>query len=353
MNEPGHWDLHPSLWFDACCLVPLVADVAFYTSRHEQDAAIWQSLLSGDARESARTIGRRVTHDASKPLSAFLALWTSPLAVRGDPATELASLIDTVAHPDPLLHEMAATSRRWSAADEALFRSIQPDLMRLLAGLHDADLVQWWSEHAEPTLTARCSELVTQAPEVDLTSVVARCSGVHLPDTPIEVCLLRWAAPHAIRVTGLRFLADVRYDSLTLFGNAVHELLHPPFPDGHHVWGALDALADEPFLAARFAGRDIDAGYNTWRSYVEEDAAQALDQLLCERLGIARRSARGRWLAADGGMHVLAALLHDELIRVGFDSNTGDYGIAVADIVGQWIRTEADLSTRYTNWIKD
>jgi hypothetical protein len=66
---------------------------------------------------------------------------------------------------------------------------------------------------------------------------------------------------------------------------AVHELLHPPWPPGHPVKGCLDALAADPFLAARFAERNPDAGYNTWDGYAEEDAAQALDQFLNTALG--------------------------------------------------------------------
>ena len=100
---------------------------------------------------------------------------------------------------------------------------------------------------------------------------------------------------------------------------AVHELLHPPWPPGHPVKDSLDALAGDPFLAARFARRNPVAGYNTRDRYAEEDAAQALDQFLNTRLG---RNSRGdpatRWTTADGGMHVLARLLYDTLQSGGF-----------------------------------
>ena len=37
-RQDGRWVIHPSLWFDAVCLIPLLAGLPFYTSRHEQDA---------------------------------------------------------------------------------------------------------------------------------------------------------------------------------------------------------------------------------------------------------------------------------------------------------------------------
>ena len=105
-----------------------------------------------------------------------------------------------------------------------------------------------------------------------------------------------------------------------MLNNAVHELLHPPWPNDHRVKETLAALADDPFLAARFAARDAQAGYNDWSGYVEEDAAQALDQLLLTKPGSRRptRSLGGR-ASRFGGMHVLALLLHDALVRDKFD----------------------------------
>ena len=154
--------------------------------------------------------------------------------------------------------------------------------------------------------------------------------------------MLRWAAPRGIRVTGTRFLTDARYGADTVLNIAVHELLHPSWPPGHRVQGRLDALAADPFLAARFAQRDPAAGYNTWASYAEEDAAQALDQFLNARLG---RNSRGdpatRWAAADGGMHVLAWLLHDTLQRGGFDPEAASY----ADFL-DWALSDQDVWRR-------
>jgi hypothetical protein len=362
--RPSGWLIRPSLWFDAVCLIPLLADVPFYTSRHEQDARWWQrhfaSVAGPAGRDGLAVLRREVAEQAAKPLPAFLALWTSPAAASPvEPAAgpaaaaaaaadaDLDGLVAAVADPELLSLAMRETSAHWNEADDRLFRSVRPALAAVLTDLRTAGLADWWTEHAEPGLQRRCGELRDSLAGYDLVPLVEQCTGVRFSARTVELCVLRWAAPHGIRVTGTRFLTDVRYDADTVLNIAVHELLHPPWPPGHPVKGRLDALAADPFLAARFASRDPAAGYNTWAGYAEEDAAQALDQFLNTQLG---RNSRGdpvtRWTDADGGMHVLALLLHDAL-QHGFDPEACRYADFLDGALGDGHTWPGDLRARY------
>ena len=352
-RQDSKWVIHPSLWFDALCLIPLLARMPFYTSRHEQDARWWQerwaSTAGQQARDGVSVLRHEIAHRAVKPLPAFLALWTSPAAGPSDRAAEgLDGLVAAVADPELLVSAMREMSARWNEADDRLFRSVRPALLAVLEGLRAAGLADWWTEHAADDLSRRCEELRESFAAYDLVPLVEQHTGVSFDARAVELCVLRWAAPHGIRVTGTRFLTDIRYDADRVLNIAVHELLHPPWPKGHPVKGLLDALAAEPFLSARFAGRDPAAGYNTWASYAEEDAAQALDQFLNTQLG---RNSRGdpaaRWTAADGGMHVLALLLHDTLQRGGFDPAAGSYADFLARALSDRNTWPRDLEARY------
>jgi hypothetical protein len=352
-EQASGWVIRPSLWFDAVCLIPLLAGLPFYTSRHEQDARWWQERFAAvggaAARDGVSVLRREVAERAGKALPAFLALWTSPAAGSSAPAAEdLDGLVAAVADPGLLAAAMRETSPHWNEADEELFRSVRPALLAVLEGLRAAGLPRWWAEQAEGGLRQRCADLRESFAGYDLVPLVERYTGISFDARGVELCVLRWAAPHGIRVTGTRFLTDVRYDADTVLNIAVHELLHPSWPERHPVQGWLDALAADPFLAARFAGRDPAAGYNTWANYAEEDAAQALDQFLNNQLG---RNTRGdpvtRWTAADGGMHVLALLLHDTLRRGGFGSGAESYADFLTRAFtgeGTWPR---DLEARY------
>jgi hypothetical protein len=260
----------------------------------------------------------------------------------------LNGLIAAVADPELLVSAMRETSPRWNEADGRLFRSVRPALLAVLEGLRAAGLTGWWTEHAEDDLSRRCDELRESFAAYDLVPLVEHHTGVVFDARAVELYVLRWAAPHGIRVTGTRFLTDIRYDADRVLNIAVHELLHPPWPKDHPVTGRLDALAADPFLAARFAGRDPAAGYNTWASYAEEDAAQALDQFLNTQLG---RNTRGdpvtRWTTADDGMHVLALLLYDTLRRGGFDPAAGSYADFLARALSDGTTWPHDLKARY------
>lgn len=345
------WEVRPSLWFDANCLLPLIAGIPFYTTRHVDDSERWQqrfsALAPSQAMSAVSALRGEISEGAGKPLPAFLALWTSPAAVRGSATTELEALIAAVADPEMLPRLMQDTSPHWSQADEDLFRRARPHLLSALTGLRAAGLAEWWLEHAEAELRSRCAQLRPVLGPHDLVPLVERYAGISLPGRWVELCILRWAAPHAIRVTGVRFLGDVRYDSSTLVNNAVHELLHPPFPAQHPVVEQLHNMSTDPFLAQRFAARDRASGYNNWSSYVEEDAAQALDQFITNRIGTNAQAPVTRWGASDGGMHVLAVLLHETLVRGEFDPDKESYADFLSGAFADHDLWPADLGHRY------
>ena len=247
-GQESGWVIHPSLWFDAVCLIPLLAGLPFYTSRHDQDARWWQerfaSIAGQEARDGVSVLRHEVAQRAAKPLPAFLTLWTSPAAGPCDSAAEcLDDLVTAVADPELLASAMRKTSPRWNEADDRLFRSVRPALSAVLEGLRTAGLAGWWAEHAEGDLRRRCGELRQSFSGCDLVPLVERHTGVSFAARAVELCVLRWAAPHGIRVTGTRFLTDVRYEADRVLNIAVHELLHPPWPQGHPVKDSLDALA--------------------------------------------------------------------------------------------------------------
>ena len=183
-----------------------------------------------------RCCASEVAERAGKPLPAFLALWTSPAAGPGDGAAEcLDGLVAAVADPELLVSAMRETSPRWNEADDRLFRSVRPALLAVLEGLRAAGLAHWWAEHAADDLRRRCGELRESFAGYDLVPLVEQHTGVCFDARAVELCVLRWAAPHGIRVTGTRFLTDVRYDADRVLNIAVHELLHPPWPKGHPV----------------------------------------------------------------------------------------------------------------------
>jgi hypothetical protein len=73
-------------------------------------------------------------------------------------------------------------------------------------------------------------------------------------------------------------------------------------------------------------------GYTTVAGYVEEDAVQALEQVVSERLGLAQ-PAEERWRKGDDGMHVLAAAIYDLMQETGFAEKGGRFETWFIDMV--------------------
>lgn len=348
------WSIHPSLWFDSLCLIPLLADMGFYTSRHLQDSHVWQCRVATadpEVRGALAVLRDEIAVAAGKPLPAFLSLWCSPAAPAGDlrqpsAEAELDALIEAVGESEVLPRLMWQRSAHWSVEDEALFRSTRPALLIVLRWLRDVGLAHWWAENAVNSLEQRCRTLAAEVCGYELLPLIECRTGIELQASVVEVCLLRWAAPHAIRVTGVRFLTDVRYPATIILNNSVHELLHPPWPDGHPVSSQLADLAGDSFLAKAFARRPSEAGYNDWKGYVEENAAQALDQWLNGELGLAKDPIR-RWIEADGGMHVLALLLFDLLRRGDFGSTDETFADFISRALTDGTAWPVDLRSRY------
>jgi len=115
-------------------------------------------------------------------------------------------LVAAVGEPDLLPDAMRETSDHWTEADEQLYRGVRPAFLAVLGGLGAARLADWWTEHVESQLQQRCGELSEQLAPYDLVPLVERHTGAALPARHVELCVLRWAAPHAIRVVGVRFL---------------------------------------------------------------------------------------------------------------------------------------------------
>ena len=155
--------------------------------------------------------------------------------IGGTAADCLDDLVTAVADPELLACAMRETSPHWNEADDSLFRSVRPALLAVVRDMRAAGLAEWWAEHAEDDLRSRCDELYQSFAGYDLVPLVEQCTGVSFDARAVDLCVLRWAAPHGIRVTGARFLTDARYGADTVLNIAVHELLHPPWPPGHPV----------------------------------------------------------------------------------------------------------------------
>jgi len=124
------------------------------------------------------------------------------------------------------------------------------------------------------------------------------------------VYLLNYSEPHGIRITGLRFLTHVSYPFRIVLHNAIHEAMHPPYNSSDPALRkAIGLPGSDRLIADKVQHHDRSFGYNTASGYIEEDAVQALEQIVSEQFGIGRNACE-YWRQQDGGMHVLAGAIY-------------------------------------------
>jgi hypothetical protein len=176
-----------------------------------------------------------------------------------------------------------------------------------------------------------------------------RLMGHPLQDGRIEVVLLWYSRPHGIRVQGSRFLTNVGYPTSVVLRNAAHEPLHPPFDASDPgIVEAVATLSQDSMLVRIVRDHDRSFGYTTIDGYIDEDAVQALEQTVSERLGIARPAGE-RWRQSDDGMHLLAAAIYDLMRESGFVQSGGRFDRWLADAVARGQLSPAEIQRRAGN----
>lgn len=317
-SSPTHWDVRTSQGFDALCALNVLSGDDYYVKQYPDEAKAFAAPTYADARTAARELKRVIKDEDGGIVSAFLTLVFS-----GGPDSSLAAVLESARHPAGLEASLRA-SPFWSKESWDRFRRVRPTVISALEAMHRAGFETLWAHYlGDPN--ERVATMRADLARYDVLSEQERLIGHPLQGGHIEVILLWFSRPHGIRIQGGRFLTNIGYPTTVVLRNATHEPLHPPFDASDpRVAAAIATLGHDPLIAGIVAKHDSSFGYNTIAGYVDEDAVQAMEQIVCERLGVAKPAAQ-RWRDADDGMHLLAAALYDLMKESGFAERGGRF----------------------------
>jgi hypothetical protein len=324
------WRVSPSLKFDALCFLNVLTGDPFYVSHYKEEYARFEPRLTPPVRAALANIKRRIKDEGGGIVSAFLCLHFSA----SDDETiggMLAALENTAA----LERELRRTAY-FSGDSWRLFLSVRADLKIALSFLETIRFADYWRENILPRAERKIAEMEKVLPRYNVVSEIERAVGFALPSNRITIYLLFYSHPHGMRLTGTRFVANTRWPLVVIAQNAVHEMLHPPYDLAHDggLKDALNSLKRDAFLMDKIKNHNPSFGYNSLEAYVEEDCVRALEQLVQERLDMAREP-RLRWREEDEGMHVFAAALYSVMKREGY----GGRGESFRDFLVRAIRS--------------
>lgn len=318
------WAVRESEGFDALCFLCPLSGGELYMRYYADDVAVFSPQLPPAIRADIPAIWQEAEEDGFGLLGPNLCTMLS-----GGDLTSIDGAIAMIAEPESRIRPEYEASPYWSAEDWEWFTAHAPRLHAILSAMRDAGFAQFRSERTGE-LADRVGDVQAALGSYDVVRWQEKLTGRSF-DPEIGIVLLQFSKPHGIKVQGQNFLQAIDYDTATTVRIAAHEMLHPPIPmDGAAATAAMEALGRDPLITRIVADHDPRWGYTSLEGLLNEDMAQALDQLISEALGVARNPA-DRWRNADDGMHVLAGALYGMLREDRWVENGGDIEQWLAD----------------------
>ncbi|MGD9344232.1 MAG: hypothetical protein PVH84_00100 [Candidatus Aminicenantes bacterium] len=331
MHYLTDWKIEPSLKYDAICLINTLMGDPFYLKHYQREYDAFAKQLTVPVEEALAHLQRAIKEKNRLIPSAFLSLYFS--AAEGDTLDGLLAALENSENMQKNLKE----TPYYSDEGWQLYESVREDLKTVFKFLKGIQFEAYWRKYVVPKAAERSKKIHKELPKYNVVAEVEAHLGVKLPSHRITVYLLYFTKPHGLKVTGTRFLTHVDWPFAIVLRNAVHEMMHPPFDlaRDEELRAALSLFENDDFLMDRIRNHDPALGYNTFEGFIEEDCVQALDQLINERLGIAKDPHR-RWKEADGGMHVFAVALYSVMKEECFNAK----GETFRDFLVRMIRSK-------------
>lgn len=300
------WKVRASEGLDALAFLGPLAGRELYMTYYQADADAFALRLPAAIRADIPALWQEAETAGFGLLGPVLSVLFS-----GNDHDSLAAMIASAADPEARLLPAYRASQYWSESDWAWFMSAAPRLKTVLEAMQAAGFAAFRSERAAG-LDARIAELTRDLAFYDVISWQEKLTGRSF-DPQIEVVLLQFCKPHGIKVQGQTFLQAADWNTAITVRNAAHEMLHPPVPmDGAAAKAAIAVLEKDKLIMRVVREHDPKWGYTTLDGLLNEDLAQALDQLIGEALGVGRNPA-DRWRQSDDGIHVLAGAFYGML----------------------------------------
>lgn len=320
------WKVRGSEGFDACAFLGPLSGTPLYTEYYGDDATAFAAKLPKAITEDIIALWKSANADGFGLLGPKLSLL---LSTDGNDAS-LDAMLRAIAERDQRMRPRFQASPYWEESDWTWFDKTAPRFEAIFTAMRDAGFAAFREERTGAAFDARVKQLQNSLDGFDVIPLQEKVTGRTF-DPTIEIVSLQFSKPHGIKVQGQMFLQSIDYNVALTVRIAAHEMLHPPVVmDGPAATAALAVLERDELFTRIVREHDPSLGYTTLEGVLNEDLAQALDQLISEVLGVARNPA-DRWRKADEGMHVLAA---------------GFYGLMRQD---RWIETGGTLE----HWLAD
>ena len=299
------WQIKPSFKFDALCFLNTLTGDSFYVSYYQDEFNKFKPKLTATASMALANLKRIIKDENRGIISAFLCLFFSATE-----DTTLDDMLKTIENSNITEKNLKQTPY-YSQEGWKQFESVKEDLKKIFLFLKDINFELYWKDNVLPKTNQKIATIAKDLPKYNVIYEVESHLGFKLPSNTITVYMLYYSQPHGIKITGTRFLTDVAWPFEIVVRNGIHEMMHPPFDLKNDVdlKNTLWVFKEDAFLMDKILNHNPAFGYNSFEGFIEEDCVQALDQIISEKLNVAK-DAKRRWKENDDGMHVFSVALY-------------------------------------------
>lgn len=325
-----NWKIEPSFKYDALCFVNIMTGDSFYLSYFNNEYEEFKDKLTEDVKKDLASIRQKIKIENNTIISAWLCLYFSAVE-----DSTLDDMVNTLENTEKL-KENFKQSPYWSDEGWEMFESINPELKNIFSFLKQIEFPQYWTDNIKPKIDTYIKTTEADLPKYDVIKENEYYLGYKLPSDTITVYVLYFAKPHGIKITGTRFLTDVAWPFQIVIRTAAHEMMHPPYDIKNNtaLKEALDKFKADEFLMDKVLNHNPSFGYNSFEGFIEEDCVQALDEVINEKLGVAK-DARQRWKTSDDGMHVFAIALYQVMKEENYNTNNEIFSSFLIRIINE------------------
>jgi hypothetical protein len=313
------WNVQSAIGMDALLLIGAASGDLMQADIYAEEIAAVRGKMSAEGIAALDTLDAVLRQKLGRLTGPSLAYFFS-----AGPVATLDDVIESAADPVARLKPGLEMSPNWDAREFESAVDLMPTVHTALLALRDTGFVDQYRQESLPNIDAAIASDYADVISHDVIPEQERLLGRDL-DPQIDIIIVRYAKPYGMRILGQKFVAYYGWHARTQLQIAAHEIFHPPYdPDDAELRELLAELRSDPWLMSIVDDHDPQYGYNSFEGVVDEGSTQALDQIVCDRLGFADEPGK-RWRESDGGMHMLAAALYHAMQESGFADDGGNY----------------------------
>ncbi|MDZ7292264.1 MAG: cytochrome P450 [candidate division KSB1 bacterium] len=351
------WIVKTSFKYDLCCFVGILTGRELYKKYYGDLQAEWSRKLPAPVSAAIKKIDAIV--GPNQPPGPRLCVLLSAVAGDDSLAAIMQAMTDDAAVRRQLMASDFASTKNWQQ-----WQMLKPFVRIVFEYLQKEQFELYWHKNLYPKINGKLPGIQKELQSYDVIGDLKRFLVDWQAGDSLEVYALWLLQPHAIRLTGQRYLTDANYPMHVTVKSAHHELLHPYCERmvDSVLTTQFASLQADPFLQQKLAQSDPGLGYRNFMKYCSEEVVLAADLWVSERRRVISQlmGASGNDSEAvvrkyfenyEGGVHVLAAVIYSYL-EAGLKSEGMSYTMFIRELFTSGRLQPGKIEPEYLNFYR-